>query len=470
MDPVHRVLVVGLDGVPPELVFERWREDLPTFSMLMNRGLYGPLRSTDPPITVPAWTCMVTSKDPGQLGCYGFRNRKDRSYGSLALADSTMVREPTLWRVLSRKGMRSIVIGVPQTYPPQPLRGLLAAGFLAPDEHSPFTYPASLREELDRICGGYLIDVPAFRTQDKAGLRSLLWEMTRRRFQVARHLLQHEEWDFFMVVEMGPDRMHHGFWKCFDTRHPRHEPANPYENTMREYYMLLDQELGSLLDLMQPGDTLLVVSDHGARPMMGGVRMNEWLCQRRHMRLEPHPDKPTKFELSMVDWSNTRAWSEGGYYARVFLNVRGREPMGTIAPSDYERFRMELAQEIREMDGPDGKPLGNRVLFPEELYRSCRGVPPDLMVYLGDLAYRSIGTVGGGDLFAVENDTGPDDANHDPWGIYLLYEPWRGDEASIGHREAHILDVAPTVLDRLGVDVAPDMLGQIMGKDRGITI
>ncbi|MGQ9652900.1 MAG: alkaline phosphatase family protein [Thermodesulfobacteriota bacterium] len=459
----HRVVVIGLDGVPPQLVFHRWRDELHNFSRLMNGGIYGGLRSTDPPITVPAWTCMVTGKDPGQIGCYGFRNRLDHSYRDLVLADSTKVKEPTLWKILSRKNMRSIVLGVPQTYPPQPLRGLLAAGFLAPGERSSFTYPAHFREELDRICDGYLIDVPSFRTSDKTSLRSQLWEMTRKRFKVVRHLIRKEQWDFFMVVEMGPDRLHHGFWRCFDEGHPLHRPGDAHEDTVKQYYLLLDEELGSVVDLLGPQDTLLVVSDHGARPMMGGVRINEWLSQKGHLRLDRHPVRPTKFHPSMVDWEDTRAWSEGGYYARVFINLRGREPSGRVEPSDYDRFREDLAQEIREMEGPEGGPLGNRVMYPEQLYRSRRGVPPDLIVYLGDLAYRSIGTVGGGDLFTMENDTGPDGANHDPWGIFLLYEPWRSTGKAGLQKQASILDIAPTVLDRLGLEVPGGMSGEILG-------
>ncbi len=462
MKATRRVMILGLDGVPPELIFQRWRGDLPTFSRLASQSLHGPLRSVDPPITVPAWSCMVTSKDPGQLGCYGFRNRPDHGYGPMKLADSSTVTEPTLWRILSRKNMRSILIGVPQTYPPQPLRGLLAAGFLAPGEQGEFTYPASFREELDRICNGYMIDVPSFRLQERSALWGAVEQMTRKRFQAARHLMQNQDWDFFMLVEMGPDRMHHGFWKFFDPRHPGHEPGNPYQEALKDYYLLLDRELGSLLELLEPSDTLLVVSDHGARPMLGGVRINEWLRRRSLLKLNQEPEKPTALEPSMVDWARTRVWSEGGYYARVFINVRGREPMGAVQASDYERFREDLACQIREMQGPDSKPLGNRVLFPEEIYRVCRGVAPDLMVYLGDLDYRSIGSVGDGDLFTAENDTGPDHANHDHMGIYLLYEPWRKTGPPPENKEAHLLDVAPTVLERLGLEKPPDMLGEVI--------
>jgi predicted AlkP superfamily phosphohydrolase/phosphomutase len=71
----RRVLVIGLDCAAPELVFTQWRDELPTLRRLMERGMWGRLKSCTPPITVPAWMSMMTSKDPGTLGIYGFRNR-----------------------------------------------------------------------------------------------------------------------------------------------------------------------------------------------------------------------------------------------------------------------------------------------------------------------------------------------------------------------------------------------------------
>src|SRR5689334_14010434 len=120
-----RVCLIGLDCVPPELVFERWRAELPNLDRLMRSGMYGPLESTIPPITVPAWMCIMTGKDPGVLGIYGFRNRIDHSYGGLELASSLMVAEDGVWDILGRHGKRSILLGIPLTHPPRPISGLL---------------------------------------------------------------------------------------------------------------------------------------------------------------------------------------------------------------------------------------------------------------------------------------------------------------------------------------------------------
>src|SRR5215211_1965875 len=109
----RRVMVIGLDCAAPELIFDQWLKDLPNLRSLYENGMHGELRSCDPPITVPAWSVMMTSKSPGRLGVYGFRNRADYSYDRYSIANSLAIKEDRLWDILSRSGTRCIVIGVP---------------------------------------------------------------------------------------------------------------------------------------------------------------------------------------------------------------------------------------------------------------------------------------------------------------------------------------------------------------------
>ena len=129
----RRVMIIGLDCAAPELVFDRWLNDLPNLRSLYEDGSHGELRSCDPPITVPAWSVMMSSKSPGRLGVYGFRNRADHSYDRYSIANSLAIKEDRLLEILSHKGKRSIVIGVPGTYPPKPLNGTMVTDFLTPD-------------------------------------------------------------------------------------------------------------------------------------------------------------------------------------------------------------------------------------------------------------------------------------------------------------------------------------------------
>src|SRR5262249_52452063 len=178
------------------------------------RGAGGGGRGGDPPITVPAWMSMMSSKDPGTLGYYGFRNRADRSYERMTTATSLAVREPLLWDFLGRAGKRVILLGVPQTYPPRPVNGLMVTDFLTASIESTSPCPPDLKEEIARLpeVHPYEFDVSDFRTPDKGKIRDALARMTRKRFALARHFVTTRPWDFFMMVEMGTDRVHHAFW------------------------------------------------------------------------------------------------------------------------------------------------------------------------------------------------------------------------------------------------------------------
>jgi len=113
-----RVAVIGLDCASPRLVFDTWLDELPHLRSLVRSGIWGRLRSVDPPITVPAWSCMTSGKDPGRLGVYGFRNRKDYTYDGLSFANALSIKEDRVWDIAGRAGKHVIVLAVPQTYPP----------------------------------------------------------------------------------------------------------------------------------------------------------------------------------------------------------------------------------------------------------------------------------------------------------------------------------------------------------------
>lgn len=456
-----KVLVIGLDSAPPRLVFDELREEVPTLRRLIATGAYGPLESVHPPITVPAWACMMSSRDPGELGLYGFRNRKDHSYDGYSIANSTSIRHERAWDAVSRAGKSVLLLGVPQTYPPRVLNGWVVGDFLTPSTKSQYTYPPELRAEVERVADGYVLDVEDFRTSDKMALLKRVYEKTNKHFAVAKHLVSTKPWDFCMLVEMGVDRIHHGFWSYMDRSHAKHRPGNGFEYAIRDYYRHLDREIGELISLAPSDSAVMVVSDHGAKRMDGGICFNEWLIQEGYLRLSVYPDKPVPIDRAAIDWSGTRAWGDGGYYGRLFMNVRGREPRGIIPAEDYERVRQELIDRIAQICDPEGRNLGCRAHRPEELYRTVNGVAPDLIVYFGDLYWRSVGTVGNGKIHTFENDTGPDEANHDWHGIFVLNEAGCRHLAveSGRHVGVRLYDVGPTVLDMFGLPPDPGAVG-----------
>lgn len=459
-----RILVIGLDCAAPELLFGD--ERLANIRQLMQIGCYGRLESVIPPITVPAWMCMSTSQDPGSLGIYGFRNRTGYSYDALGIVNSKSIRELAIWDYLALEGKRSIVIGVPPSYPPRRLNGISVGCFMTPDTaRDAYTHPPEVKQRIEALVGEYPVDVKGFRTENKDWLRDEIFAMSRKHFEVVRHFLETEAWDYFHFVEIGLDRVHHGFWKHHDPAHVHHEPGNPYQHVIRDYYRHLDEEIGRILELLPEDTIVLVVSDHGAKPLDGGFCVNEWLVREGLLVLHEYPTEVTPFAKLKVDWSRTRVWSEGGYYARVFLNIKGREPEGVIEPAEASSFRDRLKAMLEATTDEQGEALGTRVFKPEEVYRNLRNIPPDLIVHFGDLAWRSIGGVGYGRLHVQENDTGPDDCNHAQFGAFILAasnSPLSGEIEG-----AHLLDIAPTLLTLAGHEVPEAMQGRSLVSEGG---
>jgi predicted AlkP superfamily phosphohydrolase/phosphomutase len=456
-----RVAVIGLDCAPPRLLFRDLADEVPNIRKLMDGGMHGELASITPPITVPAWACAMTGKTPGQLGIYGFRNRKDNTYEGLSIATADAVREPTTWDLLGQNGMRSLLIGVPPSYPPNPVEGWRVGCFLTPPSSRSYTYPAQLKSEIEEELGGsdrYIFDIPNFREQGMEYVLEQVFAMTERRFRVARRLVRNKPWDYFMMVEMGPDRLHHVFWQHFDPSHPLYQPGNPFEAAFQDYYRFLDREVGALLETLPDDAVTILMSDHGARPMKGGICFNDWLAEKGYLALTEPVSEITPIAKAPIDWSRTSAWGDGGYYGRLFLNVLGREPNGVVEPARYEDVRGELIDALEAMPGPDGESLGTKVFKPEDVYPEVRGVAPDLIVYFGDLDWRSVGTIGNPSVYTHENDTGPDGANHDQTGVFVLSNlPGQ----RVGRAEGlRLVDVGPTILSLYGIEAPEDAIGR----------
>ncbi|WP_456371976.1 alkaline phosphatase family protein [Methanocaldococcus sp.] len=454
MENVKKVFVIGLDSAPPELLFDKLLDKLPNIKKLLEKSIYGPMKSCIPAITIPAWMVMATGKTPGELGLYGFRHRKKGTYNDIWIAHSLMVKEKAVWDYLGEVGKKSILVGVPPSYPPKPIKGHLVSCFITPDSSVDYTYPKSLKSEIENLVGEYIFDV-VFRKDNRDEVKELLWEMTEKRFEVIRYLIQEKEWDYFQFVEIGLDRVHHAFWKYFDENHHLYPgDNNPYKNVIPDYYKLLDKEIGKTLKLLDLDETaIIIVSDHGIKAMKGAFAINQWLIEEGLLKIK-NPEilksgKQLRFEDLDIDWNKTIAWAWGGYYARIFLNVEGREPNGIIKMEDYHKVRDEIAELIKSIRGPNGEKWDTKVFYPEDIYPMTKGDKPDMMVYLDNLSWRSAGTLGYESPYLLENDTGPDDAVHSEYGVFSIYLPGIDESKQI---TSTIYDFAPTVLKIFGIE------------------
>lgn len=460
-----KICVLGLDCAAPEIVFGD--ERLVNMRRLMDLGVYGRLESVVPPTAVPAWMCLATSQDPGSLGVYGVRSRLDHSYQTLGVVNSASIQQLSIWDQLASEGKKSILVGVPPTYPPREVNGVSIGCFLTPDPNKDeFTFPPTMKTKINDLVSGYVADVKGFRTERKDWLRDEIFAMSRKQWQAVHWLLKEQEWDYFHFVDIGLDRIHHGFWNFYDRQHVRYEADNRYEGVIPDYYAWLDEQIGMVMESLDEETALLVVSNHGAQRLDGGFAVNQWLIEQQLLVLDEPVTDVTPFDQLKVNWSKTRVWSEGGDCASVFLNVEGREPQGIVPVADYESFREQMKTQFESLVDAQGQPLKSLVFKPDRIYREVANVAPDLIVHFKDSYLRSVGSVGHPSLYVQENDTGPDACNHAQFGMFILVAP---NNPLGGHYEgARLLDMAPTLLDLAGHEIPGSMQGRslIAGLER----
>jgi len=433
----RKLFLLGLDSMPPRVLYDGMdgggfhylREIIDESSRYMMRSCY-------PPITVPAWMVMFTGKSPGELGIYGFRHRRPGEF-DFYIVNSSYIRVPTLWDTASKEGLRVGLYGVPPTYPPRPLHGFMVTDFTTPGPHKLYTFPPWLKRELERATGPTIFDIK-YRSEDKASVARDLFRMLANHQRQVEYLAARKQWDLFVYVEISVDRAHHAFWKYFDPSHPRFEEHPEYSRVIPELYRRIDSWFQSLYRKLARDTIIVVASDHGIKPMRGAFTINQWLIEQGYLKLRVDPNdlKPgTDLREDLIDWEHTIAWAWGGYYSRVFINLKGRERRGAVEPKYYEETVEQLRRDILSIRGPGGEAWANQAHRPGEVYPEVRGDAPDLMVYLDDLWWRPAGTLGWPSLYLSENDRGPDDAVHDWTGVLAIYDPEgtisRGDMGTI---------------------------------------
>jgi predicted AlkP superfamily phosphohydrolase/phosphomutase len=272
------VVILGLDAMTWEVVERLMASgDLPVFRDLCNRGASGPLESTVPAVTPSAWPSMLTGKNPGQHGVWGFRHPQPESgpWG-FSLVTRFDYESMPLWRILQRFGRRGAFFNVPCAFPldEQFTAGVLTSGFLTPTIDRTFAHPAAWRERILERHPEFEFKL-SWAGSRRSGFIPRGMELARMKFDIIRLLREEEPWDVLFAVVDEPDPIQHGLWASLVGRAP----------AVVEFYRLLDREVGRLVeDVERRGDTLLIVSDHGFRSVSGLFCVNEALEQTGHLR------------------------------------------------------------------------------------------------------------------------------------------------------------------------------------------
>lgn len=436
-----KTLVIGLDGVPHSFIAQQIHSGLmPNIARLAAEGELRAAVSIQPPVSCAAWTSFVTSCNPGQHDIFGFIDRRPGTYDAY-IPNASDIKVQTVWEWLSRHERRVASINVPVSYPPKAVNGIIVGGFLAPKLEGA-TYPPELASRLAAM--GYKLDAdPWLAHQDRARFMDQLFEVLEARKRAALELLAGGGWDVFQLHIMETDRANHFFWRDWEQRN------HPFADRFEEFYGAVDAAVGELVDAA--GDApVLILSDHGFCSARKAVFINTWLVEQGWLKLHQTEDRPKLSDIA----EGTRAYALDP--ARLYINVRDREPAGTVAMGEeYEQAREELTQALLELRDPEsGSQVIKRVYRREELYKGVYfDHAPDLVAEPVD-GYDLRGRLGVAEVFDPNTpQTGMHTYDNAFW---LLWGAKFADEAtpSVMDGEATILGLLDVEMPR-GLDGLP---------------
>ncbi|HLF26798.1 MAG TPA: alkaline phosphatase family protein [Anaerolineae bacterium] len=501
-----KLLSIGLDGATLDLI-KPWAAQghLPALAQLMHDGVTGPLESTLPPVTSPAWPTFMTGKNPGKHGVFDFIRP---SAGTFEMVNASQIDGKLLWEILSEAGYSVGVLNVPITYPPRAVNGYLVPGLLAPDQGLT-TYPPDLLKPYRAELGRYRLtpDVQFSAGQEDEFIADI-HDLIDTQLRYALRLLHDYPTDVLMLHFLASDNASHALWRYMDPTHPRHDPAlaAKYGAALLNVYKHLDTAVQTLNAecRMQNAEiaNIVVMSDHGFGPLHRTVNLNMLFLETGLMRLKSNALTRLRYAMFKrgltpksvyrllekigvqnltarvsrqtrnqmvgkflsfedVDWSRTVAYSMG-HVGQVYLNLQGREPQGIVEPSDYQATRQRVVEVLNALHDPDtGRPLVDRII-PREAAASGPYLDraPDLHLVLD--GYRAIAFP----LFAAEGQIVTqqirgDSGCHRLHGVLIASGPAFARGAIEG---ARLIDLAPTILHLLGVPVPADMDGRVLAE------
>ncbi len=291
-----RVLALAFDGGDYDLV-RRWMAEgrLPTISRLARDGAFGPLRSTIPAYTPTAWSSFLTGLNPGRHGIFNFSTNPNR--GRQRLESAASRAGTPLWRLLGSAGIRSAFVGVPFTYPAEPMDGIVVTGYGGPER--PQIVPQSAEE---RILAAYPDLVTAHHPmaerwwEDFPAYAGRLLEHAEQIAGVCKLAYELEpELGLLCVDFMSTDHVGHLGYARIDPEHPAHAASGVGDELLR-VYQRVDALCGELIDeaAERYGEepTVLLFSDHGMKPIYWMFHLDRWLEERGHLRFRKRSLQP----------------------------------------------------------------------------------------------------------------------------------------------------------------------------------
>lgn len=478
----RRTILFGIDGAPWHLV-DRFVKDgaLPNMKKFLEGGVKGILLSTFPTETMAAWNSIFTGVNPGKHGMPDFRLRLN---GKIEIAQSRFRQAETIWQIMSRKGLKSILINDPVTYPPNPINGVVTSGLMTPPNVKNFIYPPEMREEIDNVVGGYMCEPPStfYETaiEDKPKAYAMLEEVASKQAEAALYLSKKIDWDVLAPIFTTSDRLMHIFYTDYDY--------------MKKHFALLDGYFEQFLDIAaKENANVLVCSDHGFGPTDRALYINTWLGSEgfqvikksavRSMmtssgltiyklmdiigklrlsgvalkiyRLSPRMVKEaiplSSYEEGQTDYDASKAFSTA--YHGIYLN-------SNLKGAEFEKVRDAIMTKLAEVTDNGIKVIEKLYRREEVLWGPQSDRAPDIFV-VTKIGYGMSTHLNRNVFDKLKNHGAIISGSHRLEGIIAASGPDIKKGATLAS-ELHVWDVASTILHMHGIPIPSGMDGKVI--------
>jgi len=496
-----KTMIIGLDGATFDLILPFIKENkLPTFARLLEKGAWGKLESTIPPITAAAWTSFMTGQNPGNHGIINFTKAGINEASGEEIVTTEDFAGKTFFDVMSNNGMKVGVITVPITYPPWDINGIMISGYPSPDNDKIYFMSKDISVDVNEPLN---FSAEYYRISSEEQIIEDCLYRDKLRADLMFDLLDRYEFDCFVIVLGGTDRSQHDYWKYHDPHYPSvsDDDRKKFQDAIFRNYKLADEQIAKFLDMYGEETNLFIISDHGAgRHPFNFFNVNLWLRKNGWLKLDakkalvrealrkiylafmpllvPKNKKTTRLlpklkqrstklgggSGKVFDWNKTSAFYYPLAYPAggIMINLKGRQPCGIVKPGcEYDDLVNAIIQSLLEYrDEKTGEKIVERAYSRQQVYQGpyVHNFPD--IVYVLNPNYESGKEILGSIVSPVPQiRLSKKSGLHLMNGIFIAHGPKIKPSQISG---ARIIDVAPTVLYATGLCIPKAMDGVIL--------
>jgi predicted AlkP superfamily phosphohydrolase/phosphomutase len=484
-----KVFVLGLDGATFDILDPLMQEGfMPNLKSIRDNHVSGRMKTIMPPVTGPAWLALATGLNPGKTGVFDYINRASKDSDQMVPVSSKYYDNRAIWNMLNEAGYKTGIFNYPTLVPAPEVDGFVVGGIGASWENKNLFYPQDMINEIQEIVGDYKVLLNLRNPEYKKNIDFFfrdIHDILDKQILIMQHLITKKKWDFFFGVLSVTDWVQHVVWKDIDENHPLYNDAESpkIHEKFKDFWRSVDQNIGSIIELLPDNTNLLFVSDHGFGQLNSVFYPNSWLekknwlTKKKGMTLkqiltnklgifsESFDNKYSnamiqRFKkrilkidsaIDFIDFENTLAYSpeHNTMYGCINLTKKGKKIDG---------FKNKLIDSLKDLPNEFKEINSVEIVLPEQVYNGpFTELSPDIYFILNNYE-ATVEIPFNKKIFSTKPSVLLRTGSHRSEGIFMA----KGEVFKKNEVNPSIMDIAPTILALFGIEKPSALDGQVL--------